>query len=120
MTKYRFVINSSVLVERRLISSFDENIEYIAVEDLCMWLELLRNRYIKYGYINEKLIKYRVLDSSISERSIQYKQDTKANLCISKFILKYNDSDSFKCLYFNITKEFLKSKIQNLINFLMT
>lgn len=108
LIKYRFIINSSVVVAKKFLSDFEEGKEFKAVEDLCMWLKLLSMERVKYKYINSALVKYRILDTSISDRNSSYKQDTKANLCIAKHIFEYNDFKSYKCFYAYSALQYLR------------
>ena len=99
LMKNSFIATSSVIVEKKVMSDFSEEKDSISVEDLCLWLTLFNREDIKYKYIQKKLLKYRVLDTSISARGIKYKQETKANLCILKFILNNNKFDTIGCYY---------------------
>ena len=102
LIKNKFIATSSVMVKKEFISSFDEDQDLVSVEDLYLWLELLNNKNIKYFYIKEKLLSYRVLENSVSSRGNSHKQTTKANMCILKFILHHNRYDIVDCFYSSI------------------
>lgn len=60
------IVNSSVLVNRNLISQikFNESILYRASEDYHLWIHIYPNS--KPFYLNQELVKYRVHDNNIS------------------------------------------------------
>jgi len=101
LIKNRFIATSSVVVKREYIELFDEDIDLVSVEDLCLWLKLF-NKDINYHYIDDKLLSYRVLDDSISSRTTPHRQSTKANICILKFILHNSRYDMLECFYAKI------------------
>ncbi len=113
--KGNFIATSSVVVLKDLISSFDESKDFIAVEDLCLWMEILNNKNTKYKYIPEKLLKYRVLLTTISERGKNQKQATRAKLCVLTFILKHNRFDYLPCFYYNIVLTVFVNIIKKLL-----
>ncbi len=63
-----FIATSSVVVKRDIIEKFSEDRDFISVEDLCLWIRLLDKKETKYSYISQKLVKYRVLSKSISDK----------------------------------------------------
>lgn len=87
--KNNFILTSSVLVKKTLLNKFEEDKKYIAVEDFDMWLHILANNENIYKYQNEKLILYRVLENSVSNRKNILNQELKANLVLANFILKH-------------------------------
>lgn len=87
--KNNFILTSSVLVKKTLLNKFEEDKKYIAVEDFDMWLHILANNENIYKYQNEKLISYRVLENSVSNRKNILNQELKANLVLANFILKH-------------------------------
>ncbi|MDN5097931.1 glycosyltransferase family 2 protein [Aliarcobacter butzleri] len=87
--KNNFILTSSVLVKKTLLKKFEEDKRYIAVEDFDMWLYILANNENIYKYQNEKLILYRVLENSVSNRKNILNQELKANLVLANFILKH-------------------------------
>lgn len=113
LIKHRFIVNSSVVVKKSLLGKFDE--DKYAVEDFCMWLYLLNRPDIKYKYLDLELVKYRFLQVSVSSRNLPYKQDSQANLCISKHILKHNDNEAYKCYYSYIAKQYIKIKLKDIL-----
>ncbi|WP_456450176.1 glycosyltransferase family 2 protein [Hydrogenimonas sp.] len=83
-----FIVTSSVLVRKELLSPFREEKELIAVEDLCLWLEIFRRHPGEYLFQNEELLDYRILETSISQRGAAEKQNTKMLICIGRFLLE--------------------------------
>jgi teichuronic acid biosynthesis glycosyltransferase TuaG len=99
LIKNSFIATSSVVVKRDIIEKFSEDRDFISVEDLCLWIRLLDKKETKYSYIPQKLVKYRVLSKSISDRSKIYKQETRANLCILQYIFKRDKYEYIGCYY---------------------
>jgi len=99
LIKNSFIATSSVVVKRDIIEKFSEDRDFISVEDLCLWIRLLDKKETKYSYIPQKLVKYRVLSKSISDRSKIYKQETRANLCIIQYIFKRDRYEYIGCYY---------------------
>ena len=79
---------SSVIVVKDKLPFFNEDKRFIAVEDYGMWLELFYDQSIIYMMLQERLVDYRVVNDSISERGQIYKQDIKAKLLALEFINK--------------------------------
>jgi len=115
LIKYRFIFTSSVIVSRDLNVYFDESHKYKAVEDLCAWLNLFRQSNTQYGYIENKLLKYRILEQSISARNIEFKHATKAYICILNFILKYEMYEKMKCFYKACARDFSLNFLQKIM-----
>lgn len=114
LIKYNFIATSSVVVNKEIISYFDESTELITVEDLYLWLTLLNNNKIRYEYLETKLLNYRVLSTSMSERKYVHKQRTKANLCILKFILNSGQYEYLNCFYNQIIKMIIMNYLKKL------
>ena len=108
LIKYSFIANSSVVIRKNSIGSFSEKKSVVAVEDFQLWLKILNRDDIKFYFINEKLLKYRILKNSISERGLSDKQHIKKNLCVLSHIMKYKRYDLVTCFYFKIIKDFVK------------
>ena len=104
-----FLALSSVIVKKDFIEMFSEENNFIAVEDYRLWLELFNKKDLKYAYLNETLLHYRVVFSSISERSTNGKQDTKAMLCSLDFIIKSNQFKLLPCFYKSMVIQWIKS-----------
>lgn len=104
LIKNKFIATSSVMVKKELLGDFSESKELVSVEDLRQWLHLLHNKKVKYFYFSEKLLIYRILKNSVSNRTIEHKQTTKANLAILEFIVKNNAFNYVPCFYKNIAK----------------
>ena len=102
--KGNFIRTSSVIISKKFISKFDENKDFIGVEDLYLWMKILNDKNVKYRYISEKLIKYRISSLSLSERGQNQKQAIRANLCILKFILENQKYVYIKYFYIRIIK----------------
>jgi|TARA_B110000238_G_C16022821_1_gene393995 teichuronic acid biosynthesis glycosyltransferase TuaG len=102
--KGNFIRTSSAVISKNFISKFDENKDFIGVEDIYLWMKILNDKNIRYKYITEKLIKYRISSTSLSERGANEKQALKANLCILKFILDNQKFDYIKYFYIRIIK----------------
>ena len=102
--KGSFISTSSAIVSKNFISKFDENKDFIGVEDMYLWMKILNEKNVRYKYIRDKLIKYRVSSTSLSERGVNQKQAIKANLCILKFILDNQKFEYIKYFYIRIIK----------------
>ena len=89
-----FVITSSVLVKKSLLVPFDTRQEMVSVEDLRLWLQLFFDHPKAYRYQSEKLVRYRLLEGSISARKTPHLQPTRMLYCLSDFMLA-NDASSF-------------------------
>ncbi len=98
LIKNNFIITSSVLIDKDLILRFNENKNSIAVEDFDMWLNIFIKYEKDYKYQNEKLLQYRVLEKSASDRSNLLKQELKVNIVLANFLL---DNDKYIWCYFN-------------------
>ena len=102
--KGNFIRTSSVIISKKFISKFDENKDFIGVEDLHLWMKILNDKNVRYKYISDKLIKYRISSTSLSERGKNQKQVIRANLCILKFILENQKFEYIKYFYIRIIK----------------
>lgn len=89
--KNNFILTSSVLIKKTLLKHFNEDKKYIAVEDFDMWLYVLGSNENIYKYQNEKLILYRVLENSVSNRKNILNQELKSNLVLASFLLKHEE-----------------------------
>lgn len=103
--KNNFILTSSVLIKKTLLKKFNEDKKYIAVEDFDMWLDVLANNEDIYKYQNEKLIQYRILEGSISNRKNALNQELKANLVLANFVLQH--SQYTKCYVQHMMVHFL-------------
>lgn len=103
--KNNFILTSSVLVKKSLLKKFNKEKKYIAVEDFDMWLDVLANNENIYKYQNEKLIQYRILEGSISNRKNALNQELKANLVLANFVLQH--SQYTKCYIQHMMVHFL-------------
>ena len=87
--KNNFILTSSVLVKKSLLKKFEEDKRNTTVKDFDIWLQVLAKHENIYKYQNEKLILYRVLENSVSNRKNILNQELKANLVLANFILKH-------------------------------
>lgn len=111
--KNSFIITSSVFIEKELLVKFNEEKNFIAVEDFDMWLRVLANKKAKYKYQEQKLLKYRVLDNSASDRNNLLAQELKANIVLANFIFanpQYIWSYFYR-LFFHLFRKKLKSML---------
>lgn len=113
MIKNNFIITSSVLVEKNLLKKFNEEKNYIAVEDFDLWLQIWIENDNKYKYQNDKLIQYRLLKNSASNRKSILNQQLKANLVLSNFVLKYEEY--LPCYIYNQFFHLVVKKIKSMI-----
>ncbi len=112
LIKYRFIFTSSVMISSQLKVHFNEEKKYIAVEDLCAWLNVFKRLESKYMYMEENLLKYRIVEQSISARGMEYKHATKAYICILNFILKNELYEHMKCFYRACARDFSLNFLQ--------
>jgi len=115
LIKYRFIFTSSVMISSHLKVHFNEEKKYIAVEDLCAWLNVFKNPETKYAYIEKNLLKYRIVGQSISARGMEYKHATKAYICILNFILKNELYEHMKCFYRACARDFSLNFLQKIL-----
>lgn len=113
--KNNFILTSSVLIEKNLLKKFNEDKNYIAVEDFDMWLDVLVNNDNTYKYQNKKLIQYRILEGSISNRKNVLNQELKANLVLANFVLQHSQYIScyLNRLFFHVVIKKIKSFVLN-------
>ena len=115
LIKNKFISTSSVIVKKEFINLFNEDKELISVEDLYLWITLLEKENIKYYFIDDKLIHYRILNNSVSSRETPYKQQVKANIGILRFILRENRYDILSCFHSQILKHKRISYIKKIL-----
>ncbi|MGB5920496.1 glycosyltransferase family 2 protein [Arcobacter sp.] len=96
LIKGNFVYLSSAILKKDIFEKFNEEKYCIAVEDYYLWLNLLNNKDVKYAYYPVKFLKYRIVNSSISNRNIVGKQKAKAMYYALRFILDNNKFDLLK------------------------
>ena len=108
--KNSFIITSSVLIKKDLVLRFSEEKSYIAVEDFDMWLRVLVLNSAKYKYQDKKLVKYRVLENSASDRNNVLGQELKANIVLSHFVLEHQQF--LLCYFHRIFLFFLVKKMK--------
>jgi teichuronic acid biosynthesis glycosyltransferase TuaG len=113
LIKYRFVFTSSVMVLKSIMPLFNEEKKYIAVEDLCAWMEIFKSDG-KYQYMQEPLLKYRIVNQSISARGTEYKHATKAYICMLHFILKYELYENMACFYKACARDYSLNFLQKI------
>lgn len=76
-------------------NNFSEERNCISVEDYYLWLQLMASEYTKYGFLHEELLKYRIVNNSVSECSIQGEQEAKSLYCTLKFIIENSRYDLY-------------------------
>jgi teichuronic acid biosynthesis glycosyltransferase TuaG len=106
----RHIALSSVLIKKDLLNKFNEENNFIAVEDFYLWLEVLNKKNTKYKYLDEKLLMYRILENSISHEGNKYKHEVKASYAVLVFILKYKRFEIFPCLLKSIILQNIRLK----------
>lgn len=111
--KNGFIITSSVLIKKTLLKEFNEDKQYVAVEDFDMWLYVLVNHENIYKYQNEKLIQYRILEGSASNRSNIFSQELKANLVLANFVLEHNQY--INCYLYRLFFHVLMKKVKHIL-----
>lgn len=115
--KYNFILTSSVIIAKEILLNFNENKNYIAVEDFDLWLRILVGQKVVYKYQDENLIQYRLVKNSISDRNNELRQELKANLVLATFLL---DNEHyilcyFKRLFFYLFRKAVSLKIKKLL-----
>lgn len=98
LLKYKYIYTSSVIVKNNIIDHFSEEKNCISVEDYYLWLQLMASEYTKYGFLHKELLKYRIVNNSVSERSIKGKQEAKSLYYTLKFIIENSRYDLLKYL----------------------
>ena len=111
IVKNNYILTSSVLIEKRLLSKFNECDTYIAVEDFDLWLKILVKKECLFKFFDRKVIKYRVVENSASDRANQLKQELKANIVLANFIYKNPQfiGSYFYRIFFHLFRKALKS-----------
>jgi teichuronic acid biosynthesis glycosyltransferase TuaG len=109
LMKVNFIATSSVIIEKKILMHFNETDEYMSVEDFALWLDMFMLDECKYKFLDKKMLKYRILEESATDRKIKHKQSIKTYLVVLSFILKYNKFNHLKCFYFIVFKKVLLS-----------
>jgi teichuronic acid biosynthesis glycosyltransferase TuaG len=112
--KHNFILTSSVIIAKKTLLPFNETKDYIAVEDFDLWLRILVEPTTVYKYQNETLIQYRLVNNSISERMNELRQEIKANIVLTHFLLKYQEH--FACWLYRIFFFYLKRSIRYILH----
>lgn len=114
LIKNNFILTSAVLVKRSLLKKFNESEKYVAAEDFDMWLQILADYGNSiYKYQKEKLIRYRILQTSTSNRKDPLKQELKANLVLANFVLEHDKFVS--CYLYRLFFHIIIKKFKNII-----
>ena len=73
LLKKNLVNTSTVTVKKELLENeeFDTKKELIAVEDYALWLNILKNKKVKVSILQEPLVYYRLLNTSISTSKVK-------------------------------------------------
>jgi len=118
LIKNNFIITSSVLIHKDLISKFSEEKNIIAVEDFDMWLKIFSKYESEYKYQDEQLLKYRIVEESASKRSNILNQELKSNIVLANFLLN-NDKYIwcyFSRMFFHLFRKKLKIVLNNILD----
>jgi len=107
LIRWNFIIISSVIIKKKSLIKFDEDVKLIGVEDYDLWLRLLSKNNIKYMFYNKELVCYRILNNSLSHTNYLYQQ-AKASYCILKYILDTNKSEYYKIFLERNMKTFFR------------
>ncbi len=102
--KSNFIVTSSVLIKKQYLEKFDIHKEFIAVEDLCMWLNIFFKHEKIYQYQDIPMVGYRILSDSISNVEGSNRQNIKINYCLYAFLLQNNLSKFLPILNMSICK----------------
>lgn len=107
---WKFIAMSSVVVKKETLSGFfNEGRNFIAVEDYYMWLNVLNQPSTRYKYIDSNLLYYRLVNSSISNRSDMYKHESKALLATCDFIVNSRRYDLFPTIVKSLLLNFVSA-----------
>ncbi len=112
--KSNFIVTSSVLIHRKYIEKFDTSKEFVAVEDLCMWLKIFYKYENIYQYQDLPMVGYRILPGSISNYEGSNKQNVKINYCLYSFLLYNNLSKYLPVLNMSICKNRIGALLNNI------
>lgn len=110
LIKNNFIITSSVLMHKDLISDFSEDKKLMSVEDFDLWLRVLNIASDQYRYQKEKLLEYRVVEGSASDRNDILKQELKSHIVISSFLLDNNRY--IRCWWYRLVFHLLRQQIK--------
>ena len=115
LIKLNFIYTSSVIIKKDLLHNFNENINlFQPAEDYLLWLELFNKENINYSFIQKKLFKYRILETSISERHLQLKTIGQWLYCIMTFIQINRRYDLIKNIFLPFTAKLIYYYISRL------
>jgi teichuronic acid biosynthesis glycosyltransferase TuaG len=101
---HNFIVNSSVIAERRIVLNymFDEDPLLVALEDYFLWMELMNDPEVSYGFLEEKYVRYRVSSNSITMRADKKHNKMRRNYCTIKFFVKHKMSFSLIRWYYRL------------------
>lgn len=111
--KNSFILTSSVIISKKALLNFSENKNYIAVEDFDLWLRILVEQKTAYRYQDENLIQYRLVNNSISERMNELRQELKANIVLTHFLLEHQEY--FPCWFYRILFFYFRRSIKHFL-----
>ena len=89
--KHNFILTSSAIIHKDIVLNFNESTNFISVEDYDLWIRTLSQKNTRYKYQNEKLIIYRVVTQSVSQRSQTLRQELKSHIVLSNFMLDHQE-----------------------------
>lgn len=96
LVRGNFIYLSSVILEKSIFIGFNEDKKCIAVEDYYLWLQLLNNSSIRYKFLHNDFLQYRVDENSLSNVTTNGKQEAKAIYYCLIFIFDNNRFDLVK------------------------
>lgn len=114
-----FIFNSSVIVENNELIKFCEDKDLIAVEDYFLWLQLFIKKNMTYAYFNEKLLFYRNVDASISQRDNRNLGEIRALHCVLKFFMLSKRFDLLIIFYKRAASKYIKRSTRRIISYFL-
>lgn len=96
LLKQNHITLSSVIVKKSLSLFFNENKNFITVEDYELWIRLIQQG-LRFKFVEKPLVNWRVLNNSMSQKSKS--NNEKVNIKFRIFLLtKYNFSIKLKLI----------------------
>ena len=115
LIRSNFIVTSSVLIKKMYLELFTEECDFVAVEDFCMWLQIFHSYPGIYKYQPEPLVRYRVLENSISRPADADRQDAKIYLCLFRFMVRNSLTIYTKVVYGSICRKTISSIIKKVL-----
>lgn len=110
-----YIYTSSVIVAKDAIvgNRFSQDAVMVAVEDMHLWLQLLSQK-VRYGFFAETCLHYRLIDSSISERTTPKKALLRHILALLSLAMKAPEKNAV-AFYFGVIVNF--ARLHKLVSF---